>query len=702
MSDALVLVCGALLIYVPGLLLLVALRVRSLRVAVGTAPVVTIALLQLVALLRWGLGTGLARTIVGVVAAVAVVAVVLEVRAGRDGVLVAAGRTIRTAVQRGPATTALSVVLLVGGVVIGMSEWLRGMAGLATPPQEHDTVTHTLVAAWIAFTGRAGPFEVEPTDLVTGSPVHYYPAGAHMLAGVLGMWSGDVVSAFNAMIVLVLGLAAPVTLFCAVAAFEPLRTRPVFSGLAALVAVTAYRPFFQFAHDAGVMTFAMGVALVPAFAVALTGLGPRLRQAPSGVAVTALVAMGLYTVHPSLAVVVVVVMAVSGAVALLSSVEFRRWLRQRLPQLVVVAAAAALLSLPWALASLPAAGAVASYGEQPPGLSLGRALEVVAGFRYGGFVTQAASSQTALAVLFWLGFVGCLTRRRLWPVAAAWLFWAVVMVLWTSGHSGLPVLAQLGGVFYNSTSRMTGIEWLLAPAVAGLGLSALVSRVLEAAPALRPRRVALLVPAAAVVTAVAYFASAGWHYVDVNAASVGDRWGKPQFYRIAPAERQAFDYLAAHRAEVGRVLNNGNDGSTFAYVYDGIPIINIYPEGDMQAAYGVYLMQHLNEIGINPAVRCLVQRYHVTHVLMSRTSPPLLGRGFPDNWVRTKWFQYPTGFSDLGAVPQVSLVFANSDSLVFRIADSVLQGDDSAACTRDPSRPIPGETTASALADPLG
>src|SRR3954451_17641211 len=69
------------------------------------------------------------------------------------------------------------------------------------------------------------------------------------------------------------------------------------------------------------------------------------------------------------------------------------------------------------------------------------------------------------------------------------------------------------------------------------------------------------------------------------------------------------DFALALERHVGRVLNNGNDGSTFLYVYEGIPVVNTYPLGMPEARHGIYLMQHLNDLGTDPAVACLLRRW---------------------------------------------------------------------------------------------
>lgn len=692
MSDPLLLLCGAVLLYGPGTALLVACRVRRPQVLLGMAPAVGIGLFQLIALVRWALGTGLGKTTLAGIAVVVAVAVVLEWRAGRQAVSLTMARQGWAAVQAAPARAGLSVILLAVGCVIGLGSWLRGFHGLATPPQEHDTVQHTLITAYIAYTGHAGPFELMPADLATGHDIVFYPAGAHTFAGLLSMLSGNPVSGLNATTALILGLAAPLTLFATSTMFEVGRSRPVFSALAAVLAATLYRPYFELSHDAGILAFAMGLALAPG---AVVGVAALRRSGVGAAAAVGVAALGLYAVHPSIAVIIVAVVAVVAIVASICSPAFREWTRDRAAVLATTAGVTVVLTSPWVVASLSAAGSVSSYPEAPPVAPLGDVVGQVAVFNYGGFIESGHPLyQVGFALLFWVGFVGCLTARRLWPLAAAWLFWAAAAILFASGHAALPGLRQLGSVLYNSWTRIDSVVWLIAPLVAGLGLAQLVTRVTDQERVHRSRWRNAVLPATAAVVAVGFLATSGIQYARINARAVAARYGQPEFYRLSSIEPQAFAYLAAHRAQVGRVLNNGNDGSTFLYVYDEIPVVNTYPLGMSQAEYGIYLMEHFNEIGTNPVVRCLVQRYHITHVITSVSSPRLPNFDAPGHWVKTPTFDYAPGFAGLARVPQVHEVFANADTKVYRIAPDILAGHDQGACTADPAHPLPSGAAA--------
>jgi hypothetical protein len=685
-----------LVLYVPGLLLLLVCRVRSVRVLVGVAPVATLGLLQIAALLTAGNLVELPWAAVSVTALLAVVLLVLDARAGREGAVIGTVRQTATVVRRAPAGAVTSAALLGGALWLASTTWLRGLGGLDTPPQEHDTVTHALLTSYIARTGEASPFDVMPVDLASGAHVLFYPAALHTYAALLADLAGDAVTGLNAATLLLLAVAGPATLAAVVATLEPRRTRPVFGGLSALLAVGLYRPYLELMHDAGILAFAVGLAMAPALAICL--LSMRRRDRPMA-AVTAVVALALFTLHPSIAIICAIVAVIVLAVSVLLG-PGRRWLPERLGTLGVTALAALVLVAPWALASVTVAGSVAAYPEQPPAAPLGEVAGWLAGFFYGGYLDlQAEHFQLGFAVIFWIGFVGCLTSRRFWPLLAAWLAWALVALLYGSRHADLPGLAQLGQLFFNSWVRIASVNEVLAPAVAALGLAVLADRLVglldlrrsqRVGASRRPDLVAALPAAVAVVVALAYVPAAGEGYRDTDIEAIAARYGDPEFLRISPLDREAFEFLASE-PRVGRVLNNGNDGSTFLYVYEGIPVVNTYPLGMPEARHGIYLMEHLDDLGTDPAVACLLRRWDITHVIVSVSSPRIGARGAPDHWVRTPMFDYAPGFSDLAGVTGIEVAYANPDATVFRIDPTVTATAGLDACTADPAAPLPDD-----------
>ncbi|MGY1794137.1 DUF6541 family protein [Geodermatophilus sp. SYSU D00525] len=708
MSDRAVLAVGLLLLYLPGALLFVVCRVRSLKVWLGAAPAATLGVYQLAALAGPVVGVRLWPAATAVVAALAVVAVVLEVRARRSGVVPDVVRSALGTVTSRPLTVLAGVLGVATACWLATTSWLRGLAGLATPLQEHDPVQHLLLTAFVARTGDASPFDVMPLDLATGGNVRFYPAGLHTFAGLLAGPAPDPVVAFNAAVVLLLGVAAPLTLAAAVAAVAGRRYGVPAGALAALTSSVLYRPQFQLAHDAGIFAFGVGLALAPAAVVCLLGLRSGGRGLP---VVTAVVALGLYAIHPSIAVIVVIAL-VAGGVAALTDARARRWIGDTRWALLATAVLSAVLVTPWLLASLRVGGQVTDYPEVPPLEPFPDAVERVVGARYGGFLDPTQTHhQTAFAVLALIGLLGCLTQRRLLPLAAAWLAWLAIAIGFTTGLDDAPVLEQIGGLFYNSTARLTNTTYVLAAAVAGAGIAGLAARLADLA-GWRPRRRAtpeatadttagatgggatasgrrlpeVLVPLVAIAVGVTFVLVSALDYRVVNTQSVAGRASTPDFVRVSAEDREAFAWLARQDG-VGTVMNNGNDGSTYLYVYEGIPVVNVYPVGVAEARYGIYLMEHFDRIDTDPKVRCLVQRYAITHVFVSLTSPRIGAAAAPFGWVDGPTFDFAPGLDGLDQADDVRLVHRNADASVYAVDRAVLEGDDQRACSADPAAP---------------
>lgn len=668
MSDPLVLLAGLLLLWVPGSLLVALCRVRSGWAYLGAAPVATVGVLQIAASLGAVTTVGLPVAALALTVALLVATVVMTVRRGLPRM------------RRPTLAAAAGGVLAAAAAGLGLSTWIAGLHGLATPPQEHDTVLHSELVAYIARTGRAAPWQVMPVDLATGTPVRFYPAGMHTVAGLLARVSPNPVVALNATTALLLGVVAPLVLFAAVSLCEPVNTRGAFAGLAALAAVLLYRPVFNLAHDAGIISYAAALGAGPALLVGVLLL--RRRHVGSAV-LLAVLALSVLTLHPSL-LVIVALSAVVFAITGLFRQAVREWVWERIGVLGGAAVLAAVLAAPWLIAGAGVVDSTADYPELPPLDPVSVMLSRTVGFSYGGFFDPTWSrSQSGFAVIFWAGALGCVLAPRLRPLLAVWGFWAAIGVLLASGHSKLPVVSQVGALFYNSFSRLFDIGWVIAPAVAGLGIGALLALLQR----VRFLSVRWLPPLTAAVVALLFMVGAGLGYHDENVKAVAQRYGDPAFIRVSAAEVKGFDYLASQEPDVGRVLNNANDGSTFAYVYDGIDVVNTYPIGMPEARYGIYLMQHVNELGRNPKVACLLRRWDITHVFVSLTSPPIGALAAPFHWVRSPLFSQPKGFADLQDTSGLKLVFSNKDTSIYRVNPQVRADADLSACSADPAAP---------------
>jgi len=681
-SDQLVLLVAVAVLYVPGVLVLVAARAVNPAALLGAAPLLSIALISVSAFAGQVLGVDYEWVCLALVLACLAAATVEVIRRRPDLPRVDAPRVA------GPAVALL-------GVALAVRSWLRGIGGLTTPPQTHDPITHTMITAFIARTGEAGPGAIQATDLLSGEPVRYYPAGFHSFAALLTHVTPDPVVALNAATVVICAVAGPLGIFAVAARLERRATAPAFAGLAALFSALLFRPAVELSHDAGILAFAAGLALLPGFAVCVLDL-PRSRHV-GRLVVLALAAVALLTVHPSVMFVAVLSAVLLGGCALATG-EGRDWLRARAGALALAGIGAAVLAAPWLLAGQALGSQVAAFplalDPEPVGTVFGR----LARFAYGpGFDVELGPFpdrgwdlyQLGFAALFWIGLLGCLTHRRLRPLVVLWAAWAGLYLIWASGGATAPVVGQIAGLFYNSANRLFDLSWVVAPVVAALGVGTLT---LLAARWLRARMPWIaglpgrpLVAVAAVLAAVGYVAGPGGVYAEANQRAVANRWSDPIAVRVSAQDRAAFDYLASVGDDVGRVLNSPNDGSTYLYVYTGLPVVNVYPVGNRETQYGIYLMQYFNQIDDSPEVRCLVRRWDITHVFVSRSAPSISSIGAPDEWTGPEPFKYAPGLADLQDVDALTEVFGNDDARVYRIDPEVARTADLDACSASPS-----------------
>ena len=213
----------------------------------------------------------------------------------------------------------------------------RGVGALATPSQEHDTITHTLVTARVLRTGDAAPWRAQALDVVTGTPAQYYPDGLHQWAALVAQTARvDAVSGLNATSVVVLAVVQTLGLLALADRVLPPRWLPA-GGVAAVASSLAYQPLLAMHHDSGALPNAAAIALAPGVVALL--LPPRedlpRRGVLGRVPAAALACAGAVTVHPSAALTVgggvLGVWVVEGALAVLRRSSAGAWCPRRGP-----------------------------------------------------------------------------------------------------------------------------------------------------------------------------------------------------------------------------------------------------------------------------------------------------------------------------------------------------------------------------------
>jgi hypothetical protein len=681
----LALVVGAtVLLLAPGLLVLLAaqgLRHPRVPIALAAAPLVTAGLAYAAGFLA-----GVARVRYNLGAVLVLTALVIAVTAGvrwwrgrrlRGGRVTPAPDPLREA-PFGPVTvsrpsTVVGAATTAAAVGVALWTWASGLGRLAVVPQEHDTVTHTLITAYIARTGEAAPGQEWPADLITGTPDRFYPAGLHKLAALLAQLGNDPVTALNAVTVALFAVALPLGMLALGSLVRWRGLGPVTGGVAALAATFAYRPVYAMMHDGGVLSNAAALALVPGAVAALVAAGRRpAREVPGNVLLMA----GAFSIYPSAAV------AVAGGVlawVVGESVLHRPGRREARRWLLSVGGAgaiAAVLAVPALLAARGAAEFTTQFPNDVPTRSLAGVLGLAVKMPYGGFLDPGwQRHQLVLAVLAGAGLVcAAAVQRALGPVLA-WACWVAFFVLFTVGAGG-PVVAAVGGLFYNSFIRISGLyapyHWLFVGTAVTTTAVAAVEALRRLAPRWRDRWDGVTGQAAAYasIAAVALVVLACLDYAPVNVRALQERYRSPEFVRVGADDRAAFAYLDNHVRRGEEVMNNGNDGSTYLYVYDGIPVVNVQtlPNGPDS----LELLTRFNRLDTDAAIQDLVREHDIRWVYVDADAP-LIGAQFSPAARPDGLYSTAPGLTGLDHVRSLEKTFQSGTVTVYRVTDTVFR-----------------------------
>ncbi|GAB3499636.1 DUF6541 family protein [Amycolatopsis cihanbeyliensis] len=569
-------------------------------------------------------------------------------------------------------------VLCLGAALLALRPWWSGLGDWSTYPQEHDTITHTWLTAYIARTGTGAPWELLPLDLLTGGPVSFYPSGLPLTAALTGELTAGPIVGFNLVTALAVGPAF--VLGCAALAAAILRglgSGPAWTslagGIAALVAAGLYRPGVQLLHDGGIAPNAVAMSLAPGIIAAALTLGGRQwsRAVLLGLGVA-----GAFAVHPSVAATVGLSLLVCWAVAALTR-PGRRELRDRWPVLLTagtVAGVAALGSL------LGALGEATRTGGWPPDTRpapLGEAVGTNLMFSYGGYLDPDQTyAQLSAALLVLAGVAAVLLTRRGWTALALWGFWLLAGIEFRTSPADGIAATIVGSFFYKSYVRIQSHIALFAPALAAFGL--LVTALALARLVVRARRSLPLVPVTAVVLVpllAGYVFLASIPYAQRNAEAIASRYADPEFVRVDADDRAAVDWLGTRSRPGERMMNSANDGSTYAYVDEGLPVVNVVTLGDAQLPYTYHLLADFREYPDDPAIRAEILRLNIGYVYVDSEAPLIgAGPGAPENWVGEPTFRLAPGLRNLDGLPGLRVAFRSGSVTVYRLDRKVLAG----------------------------
>lgn len=473
-----------LVLYLPGVAILAALRVRLWRV-IATAPLVTFTLVGVGGLAAWA--THLPWTpVTFVVVTLLAVAPAVALGRHRDP---AALRPTRLDAHRAAATL-LAAVLIVRVVI-------QAAGAPGNFPQNPDMIFHLDLTRWFVEHASASSLDA---SLGVGPATQFYPAALHGLAATICTLTGaPPIIALTCLQLVILGLAWPAALLALLGEFT--RPTPCLAWLAALLA-TAFPIFpFRLVGYGPLWPFDAGLSLLPAWLALLVAAfrahdGRPLSWRP--LALAALTLPGLALLHAGVALT-----ALIPSYFLLTNWAFgkgsdklgrhRTWVR-------IVAAASWPAFVGLGAVAAPKAMVVST---DFPAAGYAKAMADVArlwaGGQSGPKLPGGVDLQLAASLVLWAlivaGAASLVRRGTWWPVATVLLTGLMAVQL---GALGSGWARWLTWPWQNVDERLRVITGLFGVVLAAIGLDAV--RRLVGDRLGRPGRIAAL--AASVVVAV--------------------------------------------------------------------------------------------------------------------------------------------------------------------------------------------------------
>ena len=599
-ADAVpVVAAGLLLLFLPGTVALLLLRVRLLA-AVALGPVVSTALVA---------GTGVLLPFVHVRWGVVPLALATLVVWG----LCSALGAVLSPDDRDPTPRAVAWAALVGvaiALVVVLASVLPEQASPEAFPQHPDTIYHLADAQWMLQSGtisslQAGQFQ-------TPSWSGFYPSAFHGMTATLSLLTGaSVVVSTSAFVLVVVGIVWP--LGCIVLAVTLLGPRPGVALAAGLtsVAFTAYP--YQLMGYGVLWPNVLGQALVPASLaafVAVLGVQSTPPYAVAGrhratlVVLVAVVAIVLAHPNAFIAFGLFAALALGGRVVRAAWAVWRRrpWLAAGLVTGVALAVVLALGAV-----RLVQSESMFDTGRMGPGRNAGRVWDYVLLFAADGI--QVLPILTALVLL---GGVALVLRHP----GARWCVTAVVaalVLLWLNIAVDNDLVRTVTWLWYNDTPRIQTLVVVPAVVASAAALVWLADLVVRRVPAHVRGAVARREAMAAVLVVV--LGAPTLVYVAAHQQVLRTYFDPtPERSWVTDGELRALRVLSRSLPQDAVVAANPWNGGTYLYVVSGrrllVPTEKTNYPGDV-----ALLSLHLDDVGTDPAVCAAARRQHVEWAL---------------------------------------------------------------------------------------
>jgi hypothetical protein len=506
---------------------------------------------------------------------------------------------------------------------------------------------------------------------------------------------------------------------------------PLGAGIGAVVAAGMYRPGVELARDNGLLPNACALVLVPGVLAALLLVRPKGWTSAVGIG---LACAGVVTVHPSAGLSVGMSIAAIW-LAMLFTRDGRSALRAQLPVLVTVLGAAGLVGAPVLHGALAVSSRIAAFPPDSTSVPISRTLGNVIPLIYGGMFDHRPIIQVWPTLLLVIGLAGALVLRRALPLVVVWAMWVVVVLLAHRNPRG--VTAPILGFFYNSAGRVQAHIPLFVPALGTVGVFTVlggfmvVLRQLGVGPIadvlawvrrafdrlgqkvrlthgrpLRRRlgqgeraypvgerlddrlgeRVLCLLGVAMVATfGFSYAGGPTNKYLTNNAQALSQRWRYPQLYRVDQDDIAAADWLRARIKPGERIMNSPNDGSTWLYVQDGLPIVELSTLGVPDFPYTWWLMKNFQNLEFDRYVRAQILRLNIGWVYVDSRAPIIGAWGAPDNWTGGGLMTTVPGLTDLDNVAGLTLVHVVGSIRIYQVDQAAIAAMDTGVGPGGPS-----------------
>jgi len=592
-------------------------------------------------------------------------------------------------VSRVSAQLAGAALVLLGAALV-LRTWFWGLGSWSTYNQDHDTILHSMLTAYIQRSGRGAPWQIMPADVLTGAGTVYYPDGFHLLAATIGTVFSDPMVGMNAAAAMLAG-AAWTTSAAALGAVVVRWLRAdagwmaLGAGVASVIAAGLYRPGAQLARDNGLLPNACALVLVPGVVAAILVVRPKAWGTALGLG---LACAGVVTVHPSAGLSVGLTVLVLW-LALLCTRDGRTTLRAQWSVLVATVAVGALCAAPVLRGALAVSDRIEAFPPDARQLPIGRSLGTVVPLMYGGMFDDKGMVQVWPTLLLLIGVATALTLSRALPLVAAWLAWVVIVLLAYRNPHG--VTAPILGFFYNSAGRVQAHTALLAPALATLGAFGILIALMVAVRAIRlpgrrqgparspsPRAVGAVGVLALLLLVVGYLVGPTGKYLATTSEALAQRWSAPQLYRVDAEDIAAAEWLKPRVKPGQRIMNSPNDGSTYLYVHDNLPVVNISTLGVPGFPYTYDLMRGFRYLDVDPQIRRWVLQLNIGWVYVDSRAPIIGANGAPGNWTGGGLMTTVPGLERLDDTPGLILAHVSGHVRIYQVDLDLLRRMDGA------------------------